>query len=488
MRILLIETNDVARWIGGRAGGKNVHVVPLALLGLAAYVESRVPRAEVRVIESALHAADDASLARLLEEFRPDLVGLRSINFFLDETRRIVAAVRGWADVPIVVGGPIATAMRGALFDWIPELALVAVGDGEETLARLAAGEAPSAVPGLLVRTPNGVRWTGEPVVIADLDALPVPSYGKVDLAGYAAHLSYAYNQRRQGVLATSRGCPFRCTYCFQPPGRGVRLRSAASIFAEIEALVSAHEIRDFYVIDDIFNVDRRRALAVFDRLIEARLGVRLYFVNGLRVDLCDRAFVDRMVEAGTVWVAYAIETAHPRVARLIRKEIDLQRAHEIIAHSQQAGIVVNINTMFGFPTETAAEAAVTLDWLASLPRPSLLPYHFHLRGYAGCEIVEQAVAAGWDRETFLSDGSRSYNDLPRGSPTFSRAEMLAHVLEYHRRLGIDSAGHRRWSVGVLRGIGYSEAEIVDMYSVLLNRRLTTLTEVVGAEAPTGAG
>lgn len=483
MRILLIETNDIAKWVGGRAGGKNVHVLPIALMGLAAYVEREVPGTEVRIIESSVDAPDDAALGRELDAFRPDLVGLRSINFFRDEARRIVRAVRAWGGVPVVVGGPIATAMGATLFEWIPELELAAVGDGEHSLAALARGEPPASIPGLLVRGPLGPRSVGAATSVADLDTLPLPAYGSVDLARYARTLSYAYNQRRQGVLVTSRGCPYRCTYCYQPPHTKVRLRSAESVFREIEALVRDHDVRDFYVVDDIFNVHRRRALHVFDRLVEARLGARLYFVNGLRVDLCDERFVDRMVEAGTVWVAYAIESAHPRIAALIKKEIDLPRAHRVIAHTQRAGIVVNINTMYGFPTETPSEAQVTLDWLGTLPHASLLPYHFNLRGFHGCEVVEQAEAAGWEREAFLATGFQSYNDLPLGSPTFSRQAMMAHAIEYHQRFGVASRDHLAWSVRVLRNIGYSDAELVDMYSVLLNRRVAAVAELEGQPA-----
>jgi radical SAM superfamily enzyme YgiQ (UPF0313 family) len=304
--------------------------------------------------------------------------------------------------------------------------------------------------------------------------------YSLIDLARYREHLSYAYNQRLQGVLVTSRGCPYRCTYCFQTSRAPVRMRSAENVFGEIEQLAREHGVRDFYLVDDVFNLSRKRALDLCAQLVRARLGARLYFVNGLRLDRCDHELLDRMVEAGTVWVTFGIETAHPRIARLIRKELDLERARDVIAYSQSLGIAVNLDTMFGFPTETPEEARATLDWLQSLPHPSLLPYHFNLRGYEGCEIVEQAARAGWDREAFLATGSLSYNDLPLGTPTFSRTEMLGHLVEYHRRFGLSNREHVAWSVGVLRGVGYLDPELVDMYSVLLNRPVGSVAELGG--------
>jgi radical SAM superfamily enzyme YgiQ (UPF0313 family) len=489
MKLLLVEANDVNRWVGGRAGGRNVHVIPIALMGLAADVMQQVPGTEVRLVESSLDCPTDEAWLRLLQEFSPDVIGLRGINFFQEEARRLVQGAALQGPTPVILGGPIATALKEQVFQAIPELRYAAVGDGESILRAVAQGTPPNAIAGMLWRAPLGVRHNPAVEPVADLDSLALPDYSLVDICSYSRHLSYAYNQRRQGVLITSRGCPYRCSYCFQPYGQKVRMRSAHSVFGEIETLVARHQIKDFYIVDDIFNVNRQRAMEVFNSLIEAKLGVRLYFVNGLRIDRCDREFIDRMVAAGTVWVTFAIESAHPRIQQLIRKEIDLPLAHEVIAYTQSLGIVVNVNTMFGFPTETAAEAQVTLDWLGALPRPSLLPYHFNLRGFPGCEIVEQAAAAGWDREAFLASGSSSYNDLPPGSPTFSRKEMLEHWLQFHERFGMQSREHMQYSVRTLGSIGYSDAEIVAMYSVLLNRVVSSVDDLLDpARCHTSAG
>ncbi len=478
MRLLLVEANDMKRWVGGRVG-RTVHVVPVALLGLAAYVKREVAGVDVRVVETSLNAATDEQLRQVLDDFRPDVVGIRSINFFVDETRRVVSAASSWGDVPVVVGGPIAAGLRRGLFERIPELRLAVVGEGERVLSHLLRGAPPEELPGMLVHKSGAVIENPETEPTRDLDELPWPDYSLIDLDQYAHQLSYAYNQRRQGVLVTSRGCPYHCTYCFQLPGTRARLRSARNVFGEIEQLVHHHDVRDFYVVDDVFNLSRRRAMELFDLIIEAKLGIRLYFVNGLRVDRCDREFIDRMVEAGTVWVTFGIESAHPRVAHLIKKDVDLDQAREVIGYAQRTGMVVNIDTMFGFPTETPAEAQVTLDWLGALDRPSLLPYHFNLRGYAGCEVVEQAVAAGWDREAFLATGTSSYHDLPAGTPTFSRQQMLSHIVDFHARFGMSNAEHLAWSVGVLRRNSFSDDEIVEMYSGLMNRRIHTVDELL---------
>jgi radical SAM superfamily enzyme YgiQ (UPF0313 family) len=187
-------------------------------------------------------------------EYRPDAVGIRSISLFEDELKRVAELTRSVLDVPIVGGGPIATARRRAVLQAIPAIDLLVVGEGELTFSRLLSG---TATNGLVFRHGNETVDLGDGDVVDNLDELPFPDYGLVDLSRYEEHLSYAYNHRRQGVLLTSRGCPFLCTYCNTFAGKTARLRSAENVVAEMEQMSRDHGIDDFYVVDDIFNMDR---------------------------------------------------------------------------------------------------------------------------------------------------------------------------------------------------------------------------------------
>ena len=468
------------RWVGGRVTPE-VHIPPIGLMYIASSAKAHHPDLEIRILETSLDARSDEELIAKLLEYRPDAIGIRSISLFEDELRRVAQLARRVLDVPILAGGPVATARRGALLKAIPQLDLLVVGEGELTFARLLAG---TATNGLVIRQGEDTVDWGDGDVVDNLDEIPPPDYSLIDHARYERHLSYAYNHRRQGVLLTSRGCPYLCTYCNTFAGKTARLRSAENIVAEMEELDRKHAIRDFYVVDDIFNLNRKRTETVFRKIIEGRHEWRLYFVNGLRADIMTRELVDLMVDAGTVWVTYAIESGSQRIQNLIKKHMNLEKAIEIINYSQDCGVVVNVNTMYGFPTETAADAQQTLDCLARLHIPSLLPYHFCLRGYEGCEIVDQAKEAGWDTSAFLADGALSYHDMPKGTPTFSRGEMLDHLIRYHRQFGSHNHAHMVRSLEILRANGYTDRDLVDMYSVLQNKPIREVDEILGVCAP----
>jgi anaerobic magnesium-protoporphyrin IX monomethyl ester cyclase len=477
-RVLLVEANDMPKWVGGQVE-QQVHVIPIGLMYLAGAVEADGAASAVRIVESSLDCPTDAQVVALLQEFRPHVVGIRSIIFFVEELQRIARLVRRHSEARIVAGGPIVEAWGAALFDRISELDVLVRGEGEGVLPRLVRGEPMSQIEGVLWRDGGEVRAASGTAEFDDLDAIPLPAYHLVNLEQYRCQLSYAYNHRRQGVLVTGRGCVYRCTFCFRSPGR-MRLRSAENVVREIEWLVTTQDVRDFYIVDDIFNVNPTRALEIFDRLVAARLGVRLYFVNGLRADRVSETFVDRAIEAGAVWFTYAIESGSEVIQTLTKKQLDLELARRMIAYTQRQPVVVNISTMYGFPGETREQAQETLDFLGRLPKPSVMPYHFCLRFFPGCEIREQALAAGWNAEYLDVSTECCYHDFPIGTPTLSRADMTGIVVEYHRRFGLNNPDACREAVNTLRSIGYADEEIRHLYSVLTRTPVADLRALVG--------
>ena len=480
-RVLLVEANDMAKWVGGSIPFE-VHVPPLGLMYLAAYARMVVPQVEIRIIESSLDCRHDDEFVRILTEFQPDIIGIRSIIFFLEELQRIATLSRQHSDATIVAGGPIVQALKDQLFSQVPAIDIAVKGEGENVFGRILSGAPLSDILGILYRHSEMIVENEDAPEIGDINSLPFPAYDLIDLDLYQRQLSYAYNHRRQGVLLTSRGCVYSCTFCFNH-WKQVRMRSADNVFQEIHELYSQHDIRDFYVVDDIFNISLKRAFSLFDRIVAAGLKLRIYFANGLRADIVTEKFVDRAIEAGAMWFTYAIESANEDIQNLVHKKVDLEKAKRAISYTQRQGVIVNISTMFGFPTETKQQAQKTLDWLGELPKPSVLPYHFCLRFFPGCEINQQALAAGWEPERLALTSRFSYHDLPVGTPTLPKSEMYRILLEYHERFGLNNRAGVDSAVRTLRTVGYSDTEISHLYSVLRRKMVRSVDELLVTEA-----
>jgi len=475
-RVLLVEANNMSKWVGATMPFE-VHIPPVGLMYLASYGRQVLPGVEFRIVESSLACPGDAGFVRILSEFQPEVVGIRSIAFFLEELQRIARLVRAHSDATIVAGGPIVQAYTRRLFQEVPELEIAVKGEGEKVFADILSGTPVCTLPGVLYRSDDEVLENDDAEEIADIDALPFPAYDLIDLDAYQRQLSYAYNHRRQGMLLTSRGCAYLCTFCFSH-WKSLRLRSAAHILEEIVELYTKHGVRDFYIVDDIFNVNVRRCLALFELIKAAGLKLRLYFVNGLRADIVNEEFVDRALEAGAIWFTYAVESAAEEIQKLVMKNLNLDKTRRIIAYTQRQKVAVNVSTMFGFPTETRQQAQQTLDWLSELPKPSLLPYHFCLRFFPGCKINQQALDVGWDPARLELTSRFSYNDLPLSTPTLSKHDMYRIQLEYHNRFGLSNPAAVDGSIQTLQDIGYSDEEIIHMYSVLKRKMIHNVAEL----------
>src|SRR5262245_16860790 len=305
-----------------------------------------------------------------LSTFRPDVVGLSAITFegrvMLDMAATVRTALPG---VPVVAGGPHPTAYpeRTARH---PAIDYVVLGEGEQTaielLAALARGErAPRDVPGLVFEDASGeLVWTGAREAIDDVDALPFPAWDLLDLGFYARRRSMSGMGKRPYMsVFTSRGCPFKCTYCHEVQGKRFRARSAGNVLRELTTLRDRFGIRSFEIVDDIFNFNKGRTIEILDRIIASDLDAMLHFPNALRTDLLDQDQILRLKRAGTYSLCVAVETTSERLQRLSKKYLKVDKVSENIGHAVSAGLYVRGFFMLGFPTETYEEARGTVDF-----------------------------------------------------------------------------------------------------------------------------
>jgi len=145
--------------------------------------------------------------------------------------------------------------------------------------------------------------------------------------------------------------------------GKVFRKRSAQSVLAEMEELRFRHGFKEFEILDDCFNLDRRRMLEILTGIHDRIKDARLHFPNALRTDMLEPEDMLLYKQAGTVSVHFAIETSSPRLQKLIHKNLDLEKASAVMDASVRAGIYSTGYFMIGFPTETFMEASATVTF-----------------------------------------------------------------------------------------------------------------------------
>jgi hypothetical protein len=177
---------------------------------------------------------------------------------------------------------------------------------------------------------------------------------------------------------------------------------SPAAVADEMARVVRQYGIRDFHIVDDIFNHGRGRVEAFSRELAARRLDVRFAFPNGLRGDLLTVAEVDALASAGLYFASLAIETVSPRLQRMIRKNLDVDRVLGIVPHLVRASVLARAFVMLGFPTETREEMDRTVERVVG--SDFHLAMFFAVTPYPGTDLFDVAVEHGFDPRRWVED------------------------------------------------------------------------------------
>jgi amino acid adenylation domain-containing protein len=276
---------------------------------------------------------------------------------------------------------------------------------------------------------PQDVVLTSSRRSIENFDILPHPDRTLVAYSRYHKHIGMA-PARHTVSLQFTRGCPFLCLYCHKIWPKKQIFRSAENIFEEIKRCYDAG-IRRFAAIDDTFNLNEKEMSKLLKKIIRSNIEIQLFFPNGLRADILSKEFIDLMVEAGTVNIDASIESASPRMQKIIRKNLNLAKFRDNLEYiiEKHPNVILDIQMMIGFPTETREEAIMTYDFLKSL-KWIHFPYLNILKIYPGTEMAQFAIDHGVSNESIEHATNLAFHELPKYLP-FPKS----FVLEYQGRL-----------------------------------------------------
>lgn len=400
---------------------------PLGAMCLAAYIRKYIkikPKPEMRIVNARVDFNSYDEMIELVQEFNPEIVCLRSLTITYEQLFKAAERVKAWnPNCVVIAGGPYPTSEPEfcAMSNYID---YVVCGEGEKTLSELIttfeSGGSLSQIKGLAYVSKDEYIPPKCRAPIKNIDNLPIPAYDLIDIDKYSNLTSHSLLRRKYAEILTSRGCPYHCTYCHNIFNRVFRARSPKKVLDEIEFLVKEYGIKDFSIEDDCFNFDQLRAIEILKLIIKKKLNIRLIFANGLRADMMTEYIVDLMEDAGTILVCYGVETASPRLQKLIGKHLDLDKTKNIINYTCKKEIITNVLFMIGFPGETRREAMMTFNYCRGLKRIHF-PYLNIVKLYPGTPIYDEAIHKyGLSEYTLRKNRYSTYFDSAPGSTATS--------------------------------------------------------------------
>lgn len=257
----------------------------------------------------------------------------------------------------VVLGGCGPSAAASSIISNFPFVDAVILGEAEISLPRvleaLSSGGDLSGIPGIVTRSAEGKIVAGVPERIRDLNALPSPSYGRVDLRMYH-HVS----------VPTMRGCPNKCKFCGNRAmyGPGVSLRSIDLVMEELRKLHYEKGQNDFFISDDTFTLLKPRVLEFCSRM-RKEFGQKVNWFCYASVDSLDTERMQAMSGAGCRSIFVGVESGSDRLLRLYKGAGGYTVAHAVdkIAEASKYFSSVQAGLIVGFPDENLLDFLQTL-------------------------------------------------------------------------------------------------------------------------------
>lgn len=267
---------------------------------------------------------------------------------------------------------------------------------------------------------------TGKREQIVNFDYIPYPDRSLVDYDVYMKFRNEAAITNCITIQGT-RGCPFECAYCHKIWPKKHVYRTAENLIDEIQIYYQMG-VKRFAFIDDVFNLNRENSMRFFDLLIKKSIKIDIFFPNGVRGDILDKAYIDLMVEAGVVYLAMALETASERLQKLVGKNLNIDKLHDNLSYLCQKypQIITVLFMMVGFPTETEDEAFKTLNFIKSIKWIHFPRLHA-LTIYPNTEMEKIALQHGVLKESIDASLSGFYYGSPLTMP-FKNSHFLTEL------------------------------------------------------------
>ncbi len=407
---------------------------PLGLLCIGTYLRDRAGH-EVEVIDSQVEELSYQRLGERMAASGADLVGITAMTFtLLDVVKTAAAAKAALPGAPVVVGGghafiyPEETAR-------LPNVDYALAGEGEPGFAalveELSGDKKLDSVPGLAWVGPDGtVRRNPPGALIEDLDALPFPDRTLTPWRRYSSVMA-----KRQPIttMFTSRGCPFRCSFCGRPHlGKRFRSRSAQNVVDEMQECLKLG-IHEFLLYDDTFTVDRERALNVCREISRRKLDVG--WDIRARVDCVEPELLRELAAAGCERIHYGVEAGTEKILKVLNKGITLPQVRETFAQTRKLGIETLAYFMIGAPTETREDILKTIDFSLSLKADFV--HVTILCPFPNTEIYLQGLREGVFKEDywrkFAANPHQGFQP-PYWNENFSDAELQELLQSAYKR------------------------------------------------------
>lgn len=387
MRILLTAIN-----------AKYIHSNP-AIYSLAAYANHNLTKGEkencqIEIAEYTINHRTESIIADIYKK-KPDVLAFSCYIWNWDYVQEVMTELHKLLPkVPIFLGGPEVSFTAEEILKQYPFLTGIMIGEGEETFLELCQsyirGAEQISIKGLCFNKGNLSdekvelisQFLGEPRGLININDIP---FFYDDMAAFEHRIVY---------YESSRGCPYRCSYCLSSIDKTVRLRDLELVKKELQFFLDL-KVPQVKFIDRTFNCNRDHACEVWKYIHENDNGVTNFHFEISADILTDKelAILEKM-RPGLVQLEIGVQSTNPETIKEINRVMDVEKLRQVVAriHSFK-NIHQHLDLIAGLPFEDFTTFQKSFNEVYSM-KPEQLQLGF-LKVLKGSKMWEMAAEYG---------------------------------------------------------------------------------------------
>lgn len=201
--------------------------------------------------------------------------------------------------------------------------------------------------------------------------------------------------------IRTSFGCYWgKCTFCNYNSITKYEQRSVNSVISEIKYYIKNYKVNNFYFVDAALSP---KFLREFSKKIKQE-NLEIYYFSNLRFEKdYTKEFLAQLYETGLRVCGWGLESASPRILKLMRKGTKIENSKTILKNAHEIGLINHLYYIVGFPTETEEDFNITCDFIINnIDCINSIAHHFFSL-YKGSYIFSHPKEFGIKPEEILT-------------------------------------------------------------------------------------
>lgn len=342
---LPVKTN-MEKWVEETIG----YNPALSLIHLGTFLE--LNGYNVDVLDLIYESISINEIIELINKQKPLLIGISAYTENYNECITLAKNIKLlYGDIKIVLGGPHATLSPEDIIK-TKYIDFVSMKEGESTILELVEAIRSNEklisfddIQGIAFKRGKKIIKNKYRRPMTNLDLIPIPKRELVRIDRYNKTVN----------ITTSRGCPANCIYCAATAlsGATYRVRNIKNVFLEIVMLkvLLKEKLQEIYFVDDTFTGIKGRVDSFIDLMLKFKPDIKWSCES--RVNVMNENLLKNMADSGCYSIQYGIESGNQSVLDMIKKNINLEHAKDIIKITNNLGMEVCLSFMLGHYCDT---------------------------------------------------------------------------------------------------------------------------------------